>query len=252
MNAIKLYDALNEAASRKQPKMHRPKQKELSGPVKALITVGTSLAAIPVAIIGTAIVVPMFLLLGAASSISNLVVPAKSKATAVDQKTFDATIKELTELQKKLEQAQRSCKYYSTVYKYHKPRGFEDLKGNSVNVKSAFSSGKVVYPTLSIIWYMSDTIDSYKEFLKTFPDQNIPYYDGKNEDYLEDCEQEIFEEMFQALRKVGYDSESGKCTGYPHVKIDYNANGNGYWVTLSYESGNSLNGVYKDTPQIIK
>ncbi len=253
MNAIKLYDALNEAASRKQPKMHRPKQKELSGPVKALVILGTSLAAIPVAIIGTAIAVPTFLLLGISASIMKVVTPEKSRATPVDQKTFDMLIKEITELQTKLLQAQKSGKYYRLVYKYHKQESrFEDPKGNPVNIKSEFSAGKVVYPTLCVLWYMPDVIDSYKDFLKTFPDQDIPYYEGKNESYLEDCEHEMCQEADKALWSVGYDPESKRCAGYPHVKVEYHYEASGVFVELSYASGSSLDGIYKDEQRVVK
>jgi len=221
------YSELSEAAKEKTPK-------EMSIPVKALLIVSCTLAA-PFMMVAGLICVIGFGINGAIHS-------AISKEKAYDEITKDEfieTISEIEDIQKQLIQMQKRSKYYNLVYRYHKVDGFIDVdatKHTNINIRDQFMKGKSIVPLLSIVYYCTDGIAEYKNLLKSFPNQDIPFNEGENENYLSDIENNIAQEMDRHLSTIGY-TEQEKANGkfhekYPHCNLSVKSSGDGMWIWI--------------------
>jgi len=215
---LRHFSELNEAAKKKLPK-------EMDIPVAILITVGALLAA-PFIMVGGFIFMTTW---GVTNKISAAINHEKDYAE-IDDAEFDATVKELEELQQKFLKLQKSSKYYNLVYRYHGIDTFTDIKSNNhhtINIREEFRKGKIVRPALVIIYYLESGIGEYKNLLKTFPFQDIPYYQGENEDYLMRAEDDIIKDAIRHLNVIDPQMEK-----YPHCNITYTSKGDGTWILI--------------------
>jgi len=227
---LRHFSELNETAKGK-------KAKELPLPVTALLLVTGTLLASPFILVGGLIYV----------SVSDVIAKVndmfgKDKSyDEIDDKEFIETVREVEELQHKFAQLQKSSKYQNLIYRYHKIDTFIDPNSDrnvNINIQDWFKRGKVVMPALVVIYYCHDGVAEYKNFLKTFPNQDIPYYEKENEDYLDKCVDDIRDEAYEHIDKVGgivtgkY-SHSYHIDKYPHCVVFCNDDsGNGTWITI--------------------
>lgn len=228
------FSELNEAAKTKKPK-------EMSVPVKALIMVTCVLAA-PFLMVAGMICLLGFGITGSVHS----AVSGEKAYDEIDDDEFSETIMELEDIQRQLTRMQKNSKYYNLVYRYHKVDSFCDpdaKRHTNINIKNQFDSGKLVTPALSVSYYCSDGISAYKNLLKQMPNQDIPYYEGPNEDYLGEVEEAIYKELVEHLIAIGYDTNGSRDKfheKYPHCDINYTISGDGSWIWIVRKGKNTV------------
>lgn len=216
---LRHYSDLNETAKTKLPK-------EMAIPVSILATMGAMLAT-PFILIGGLI----FMATWGMSSKIGAVINNEKSYDEIDDDELDATVSEIEELQQKFIKLQKSSKYYNLVYRYHGVDTFTDIKSknhSSINIRDQFRKGKVVRPALVIIYYLESGVGTYKNLLKTFPHQDIPYYEGENEDYLYDIEKGIIKDTHTHLDVI-----EPQLDKYPHCKLTFTSKGDGTWILIT-------------------
>lgn len=163
---------------------------------------------------------------------------------------YTSILKLLNDIQK----LQKSSKYYNLIYKYNKI--YEaTTKGNKmydeapkvssgINVREEFKKGTPVRVTSRCIYYQSDCLDEYKDFLKSRPNTDKSWSDSENEDYIRNAEEDIFNEFESHLVKLGFKSSSKdsheRSPKYPGIYIESEISGDGVWLTIKPDYPNDI------------
>lgn len=218
--------SLNETNKNKKPKYEDQR--------KSALILGFAIIAAPFIAAASLLITPLFLIY---AGFANKMTSDSETVYECGDAEFDEFINQINEVSDSLIKMQSSSKYSKLVYNHAKNEGFGSIEKNKYvkhDPRNLFRQGKRVYPCRSVMYYSSDSVELYKELLESRPNKDVEWWkDDENDRYIRDAEEDIANDMYSHLKKLGFGSDSKSphiSEKYPMVEVYVNSNGNGSWV----------------------